>query len=117
MRKACERHSIDERSPFHSLPFVDLQKVLLEGPVGIPGALDFGLKEVAHAVGELDSRFKTEWPLELAEGLSAMVMGWRAYKDEQSLKTKEMELLRLYLESDCLSLWNVLGWLRNLSRS
>lgn len=117
LRKACERHSIDERSPLHSLPFVDLQKVLLEGPVGIPGALDFGLKEVAHAVGELDSQFKTEWPLELAEGLSAMVMGWRAYEDDQPLKTKEMELLRLYLESDCRSLWKVLGWLRSLSHS
>ena len=99
-------------APLRRLPWVDLQKVFLDGPVALPGALDYGLKSVAKALGEFDPQFMTHWLAGFDEGLQAMVMGWKAYQAADPLQTQEMRTLTGYLEADCKALWNILRWLR-----
>ena len=98
--------------PLRSLPWCDLQQVFLDGPVALPGALDYGLKSIAKALGEFDSQFTTQWPEGFDEGVQVMVMGWKAYQAANPSQTREMRTLSGYLEADCQALWNILRWLR-----
>ncbi|MCH7927502.1 MAG: ribonuclease H-like domain-containing protein, partial [Candidatus Dadabacteria bacterium] len=112
-RKVIERHSIDKNSPIHSLPWYDLLNVFNNGPASVPGAWGFGLKEVAKSLGKLYPQYNPEWPGDLDAGLTAMVMGWKAYENKKPLETIEMSNIKEYLEADCKALWNVLKWLRS----
>jgi uncharacterized protein len=112
-QRAADRHALPSDHPLRSLPWNDLQKVFLEGPAALPGALAYGLKGVASALGACAPAYATQWPGALDQGLSAMVMGWQAYRQPQPLETREFELLREYLGSDCAALHNILGWLRD----
>ena len=49
-QRVADRHQLAEDHPMRRLPWVNLQKVFLDGPAAIPGAQDFGLKTVARAV-------------------------------------------------------------------
>jgi hypothetical protein len=114
--RAAENHHLPPDHPLRNLPWVDLQKVLLDGPAAVPGAWGFGLKPVARAVGTLDSAFATQWPVELDVGSHAMVMGWEAYQAERPAESAEMQTLKQYLEADCQALWQILRWLRASAR-
>jgi hypothetical protein len=92
-----------------------LQRTFLNGPVALPGALAYGLKDIAAALGTYAPAFATHWPEELDEGLSAMVMGWKAYQQPEPLQSRELAVLRRYLEADCAALRNILQWLRSSS--
>jgi predicted RecB family nuclease len=111
-QRAADRHVLPADHPLRSLPWCDLQKILLDGPAALPGALAYGLKEVAAAVGVCAPAYVTQWPGDLDQGLNAMVMGWKAYQQPSPLETREFQLLREYLGSDCAALRNILGWLR-----
>lgn len=113
-RRAADRHQLPEEHPLRRLPWVDLQKVFLNGPGAVPGAWDYGLKTVAKALGELNPNFASQWPGDLNEGLQAMVMGWKAYETPNPAATEEMQILPQYLEADCKALWKVLSWLRTV---
>jgi uncharacterized protein len=112
--RASDRHAFPQGHPLRNLPWCDLHKVFVEGPVALPGTWDFTLKHVAKALGEVDARFATTWPGDLDKGLRAMVMGWEAYRKERPLESQEMDILKPYLEADCKALWHILKWLRNL---
>lgn len=112
VRRVVERHQLPPDHLLHRLPWFDLQKVLLDGPVALPGAWDFGLKAVAKALGTLDLAYVTHWPTDLDVGLHAMVMGWRAYQTVDPLNSQEMKLLAEYLGADCQALWHILRWLQ-----
>ena len=95
------------------LPWVNLQKVFLDGPAAaLPGVPDFGLKAVARALGALDPDFVSLWPEDLDEGQQAMVLGWKAYQAAEPPGTDEMMRITKYLEADCRAVWNILRWLR-----
>jgi hypothetical protein len=111
-RRAADRHALPVDHPLRHLPWCDLQKVFLDGPAALPGALGYGLKEVAAAAGVCSPAHATRWPSDLDQGLNAMVMGWKAYRQPSPLDTREFWLLREYLCSDCAALRNILGWLR-----
>ena len=108
-KRAAERLGLERLA---GLPWSDLQKPWHDGPIAAPGAWDFGLKSVAKALGQVSPDHRVEWPLELGAGLSAMVMGWRAYEQPEPLETKEMALIGEYLEVDCKAMWAVLSWMR-----
>jgi uncharacterized protein len=110
--RVAERHELPSDHLLRGLPWLDLQKVLLDGPAALPGAWDYSLKTVAGALGDLDPGLGTEWPADLDVGLHAMVMGWRAYETGDPMDSDDMGLLRRYLEADCQALWHVLRWLR-----
>ncbi len=112
-KRAAERHTLPDDHALRRLPWVDLQKAFLDGPGALPGALAFGLKSIAKALGDHESGYATAWPGTLDEGQKAAVMGWRAYEHPQPLDTSEMATLKEYLEADCQALWNVLRWLRS----
>jgi uncharacterized protein len=112
MGSLFKRHDLARDHPLRSLPWVDLQKPFHAGPVAIPGAWGFGLKEMATALGAHDAEHRVEWPGDLDAGLRAMVMGWRAYESLDPLETAEMKMLNTYLETDCKALWQMLRWLR-----
>lgn len=113
IRRASNRHDLADDHALRSLPWVDLQKdTFLGGPVGIPGAWVYKLKNVAKALGEYSAAYRVEWPGDLADGLRAMVMGWRAYQATKPLETFEMKTLIEYLETDCKALWTIMRWLR-----
>jgi uncharacterized protein len=112
-RQVADRHELALDHALRRLPWVDLQKVFLNGPAALPGAWGFGLKAVASALGALAPAYEVVWPGDLDAGLQAMVMGWRAYEVAKPLETREMELVREYLETDCLALWQILRWLRS----
>jgi len=111
-RRASGRHQIPIDHPLQSLPWYDLQKVFLKGPCCLPGALTYGLKEEAKALGKFNSEYDPQWPGDLDEGLLAMVMGWRAYEKADTLDSEEMSTLTKYLEADCKALWGILKWIR-----
>ena len=111
-QRVADRHQLAEDHPLRRLPWVNLQKVFLDGPAALPGALDFGLKTVARAVGELDPEFKSQWPEDLEAGQQAMLLGWQAYRTADPLKSKELNKVAEYLEVDCQAVWNILRWLR-----
>jgi uncharacterized protein len=113
-RRASDRHGLPQEHPLRRLPWVDLQKVFLDAPVGVPGAWTFQLKEIAKSLGKLDAQLDPGWPGELDQGLRAMVMGWKAYQGSVPPRwSKEMEQLKLYLEADCKALWKILQWMRS----
>jgi len=116
-RAAADRHALPEDHPLRHLPWCDLQKVFLDGPAALPGALAYGLKEVATALAACSPAHATAWPADLDQGLSAMVMGWKAYRQPSPLETHEFRLLRQYLGADCAATHNVLRWLRDSSRA
>ncbi len=95
-----------------TLPFYDLQEVVLNIPIALPDCWNFGLKSFATAIGSYNHEFKTDWPNELQSGLSAMCLGWSAFASEYPLESSEMQILSKYLRVDCLALYNVLRWLR-----
>lgn len=111
-RRAADRHQLPDDHTLRNLPWVDLQKAFLNGPGAIPGSWKYGLKKVAKSLGEYDTEYAVQWPGELDEGLTVMVMGWRAYEDPDPLLTPEMETIRRYLETDCRALQEILRWLR-----
>jgi uncharacterized protein len=113
-RRVSDRHGFPKEHLLRRLPWVDLQKVFLEAPVGVPGAWNFQLKEIARSLGRLDPELDPGWPGDLDRGLRAMVMGWRAYQAPVPPRwSKEMEQLKLYLEADCKALWKILQWMRS----
>lgn len=113
MGRACDRHGLGDDHPLRRLPWMDLHKgPFVGGPVGIPGALSYALKEIARALGIHDATYRVDWPGDLDAGLRAMVMGWRAYEAGSPLETSEMKTLTEYLEVDCKALWSILRWLR-----
>ncbi len=114
-RRAADRMALAPTDPLVNLPWVDLQRTFLNGPVALPGALAYGLKDIAAALGTYAPAFATHWPEELDEGLSAMVMGWKAYQQPEPLQSRELAVLRRYLEADCAALRNILQWLRSSS--
>lgn len=111
-RRAADRMALTPTDPLRHLPWYDLQKTMLNGPVALPGALAYGLKDIAAAVGLYAPDFATRWPDELDEGLNAMVMGWKAYQQPRPLQSQELAALHRYLEADCAALRNILLWLR-----
>jgi hypothetical protein len=114
-QRAADRHSFIE----HPLRTAvgRFTKVFTNGPTAVPGAWDFGLKDIAKALGTIDSDFATRWPEGLDQGQLAMVMGWKAYQAPQPLKSVEFDLLRQYLEQDCAALQRILAWLRKTAHS
>jgi len=112
-KSVAKRHQLANTHLFLNLPWYDLRKVFHDGPASIPGAWGFGLKEVAKSLAKLYPQYDPQWPGDLAEGLSAMVMGWKAYENEKPLETKELSIITEYLEADCKALWNVLKWVRS----
>ena len=111
-RRASDRQQFPDSHSLRNLPWCDLQKVFLNSPCSIPGAWNYGLKEVAKALGNVNPEFDPTWPGDLDAGLRAMVMGWKAYEATDPLRTEEMNTLSRYLEADCRALWNVLKWMR-----
>jgi predicted RecB family nuclease len=113
-QRAADRHSLPLEHPLRGLPWVDLHKVFTNGPTAVPGAWDFGLKDIAKALGSIDPDFTIRWPEGLDQGQRAMVMGWKAYQPPQPLKSVEFDLLLQYLEQDCAALQHILAWLRKV---
>jgi uncharacterized protein len=114
-RRAADRMGLAADHPVRGLPWYDLQQVFLNGPAALPGALAYGLKEIAAAAGRCDPRYATHWPDELDQGLNAMVLGWTAYRQPSPMQSPELALLHAYLEADCAALRNVLNWLRSVN--
>lgn len=110
--KAAGRHNFHKSNLLTQLPLFDLQKVFYDGPCALPGALAYGLKKVAQALGKMNPDLDPKWPDELDEGMTAMLIGWKAYKKANPLESDEMKLLNKYLEADCRALWMILRWLR-----
>ena len=108
-RNAAARHGLPILG---SLPWVDLQKPAHAIPLGLSGAWGYGLKEIAHALGQVSPGHRVDWPEGLADGLSASVMGWRMYEQPEPLQAPELGILSQYLEIDCKALWAVLSWMR-----
>jgi hypothetical protein len=111
-QRVVDRHQLIEEHSLRKLPWVNLQKVFLDGPAALPDALDFGLKSVAKALGKIDPNLRPLWSEDLEEGQLAMLMGWKAYHMANLLETREMKELVKYLEADCNALWKILRWLR-----
>jgi hypothetical protein len=110
---AADTHELPADYALRRLPWCDLNKIFLDGPAALPGCLNTKLKHVAKALATLDLQYDPSWPEELAEGLGAMVMGWKAYANPNPLECMEMKCLREYLAADCRALWQILRWLRS----
>lgn len=112
-RHIYERHELPNEHPIRNLPWVDLQKSFYNGKICVPGAWEYGLKEIAQALNKYNDKFESQWPSDLYDGLQAMVMGWFAYTKDDVFNSDEMKLLIKYLEMDCKALFNILSWLRS----
>lgn len=113
-QRAARRHGFPVDHALRNLPWFDLEsKIALKAPIALPGAWDDRLKSVARALAQLDPSYSPQWPEDLDEGKSAMVMGWRAYQDRRPLETAEMSLLATYLQADCRALQAILSWMRS----
>ncbi len=112
-RRAASRLDLPEDYAFRQLPWVDLQRIYMRTPCGVPGAWSYGLKAVAKALGKLDAAYDPQWAGDLDSGLGAMVMGWKAYGNSRPTTCDEMKILKQYLEADCKALWCILRWMRD----
>lgn len=110
--RASDRHRFSESHPLRRLPWCDLQRGFLKGPIGLPGLWNYQLKAVSKAVGRLRPDLAPQWPGDLDQGLRAMVMGWKAYQAPQPLESAEIQTIAQYLEADCRAVWGILAWLR-----
>jgi len=111
LRRACDRHGLAPSHMLRTLPWYDIQKeVFLAEPVGIPGALGYGLKEVASALGLV------KWPGDLDDGLGASVAGWKAYQTDGPPNSIHMNIVKEYNEVDCKALHELVRWLRRPTR-
>lgn len=115
LRRAADRHGKPNNHVWRRLPWYDLQKeVFYREPMGVPGAWDYGLKEIAAALHNYNAAFGIVWPGNLDDGLRAMVMGWKAYQRADSVSSQEMQTIIEYNEVDCKAIWKILGFLRTL---
>ena len=105
-KHAAERHGLKWLA---DLPWVDLQVPFHDGPIALPGAWGFGIKEIATS---LPPEYKVKWPDGLGVGLAAMVAGFAAYEQPEPEATPEMKLLGEYLKVDVIATGQILRWLR-----
>lgn len=106
---AAERHNLKW---LDELPWVDLQEPFHAGPIALPGAWGFGIKEIATS---LPSEYRVKWPDGLGVGLAAMVAGFAAYEQPEPKSTPEMKLLGEYLKVDCIATGQILRWMRKVA--
>jgi uncharacterized protein len=111
--RASDRHRLPASHPLQRLPWFDLQKEFLRGPIGLPGSWNYRLKDVSRAIHRLCPHLDLQWPGDLDQGLQAMVMGWKAYQAPNAAESPEMATIEQYLEADCRALWGILNWLRS----
>lgn len=111
-RRAADRQDWEDEHPLRNLPWVDLQSAVRGGPLCLPDMWGYGLKEVSSSLSEFALEYGQEWPEGVAEGLRAMVVGWRAYEQEDPVQSTEMQEIEQYLEVDCHALERILTWLR-----
>lgn len=111
-RQAADRHGLPNDHLLRRLPLVDLQRVYLSAGCAIPNVWSAGLKAVAHGLGVVEPCRTTEWPVEMTQGASPMVLGWQAYAADDPHSSEQMRYLKTYLEMDCKALWRVLVWMR-----
>lgn len=97
------------------LPWLDLRQAILDIPIGLPGAWNFGLKSIAYALAVHAPDYGIKWPDGLGDGASAAVVGWRMYESLDALRTREYDLLSKYLEADCKAMERALAWMRMTS--
>lgn len=115
LRRAANRHRKRSDHLWRRLPWFDLEKKVFHAePIGVPGAWNFKLKEIAGALNEYDANCDLVWPGNLDDGLRAMVMGWKAYQQPNPIASKEMQTIIEYNEVDCKAIWKILNWLRAL---
>ena len=109
------RHGEDANWP--ELAWYDfLNRVMLEEPVVIDGALSFGLKAVANAL-YANNLTETSWGDSQIDGLGAMVGAWRCDEEARAmgLSMPDMPLMAdiiHYNEIDCKVMMELLRYLR-----
>ena len=108
-KHAAERHGLPWLA---DLPWTDLQVPFHQGPICLPNAWGFGIKEIASA---LPPEYRVAWPDGLGLGLSAMVAGFNAYEQPEPKETPEMKILGDYLKVDCIATGKILQWMRKVA--
>lgn len=116
-RGMCDRHALPENHPLRRLPWFDLHEAFAySAGAALPGAWRFGLKPTCQALAKLDPQYDPHWPADLKDGLTAQVMGWAAYQQENPFSSLEMQLITQYLPCDCNGLYQVDRWMINNHR-
>lgn len=103
------RHSNNRISDSH-ISFYDLNKVFINEPVTVHGALDFSLKSVAKALNKhklIESVWDTSSPC--SNGLNAMILANNLYEKNPRDVDQEpiMKEIIYYNEIDCKVLWEI----------
>ena len=112
---ARARHGEDANWP--ELAWYDfLNRVMLEEPVVIDGALSFGLKAVANAM-HANNLIDTNWGDSQVDGLGAMVGAWRCDEEAKAMSVSMPEIPLMvdivhYNEIDCKVMMELLRYLR-----
>ena len=90
--------------------FYDLNKVFVNEPITIKGALDFSLKTIAKALKE-NNLIESFWDTEskCSNGLNAMIMANNLYllKKDNIINDNVMKEIIHYNEIDCKVLWEI----------
>ena len=106
-----------ERADWPELGWYDFyQKVMLEEPIVVRGALGFGLKAVANAMHSHDL-IETDWADSPIDGLGAMVGAWRCDEKAQKMgmpmtSLPLMDEIVRYNEVDCKVMMEIVRYLR-----
>jgi predicted RecB family nuclease len=108
------RHSNNRISDSH-ISFYDLNKVFINEPVTVHGALDFSLKSVAKALNKhklIESVWDTSSPC--SNGLNAMILANNLYEKNPSDIDQEpiMKEIIYYNEIDCRVMWEIHNLIR-----
>lgn len=108
------RHSNKKISDSH-ISFYDLNKVFINEPVTVRGALDFSLKTIAKALNKhqlIDSVWDTSSPC--SNGLNAMILANNLYEKNPIDVDQEpiMKEIIYYNEIDCKVMWEIHNLIR-----
>ncbi len=101
--------------PDSNISFYDLNKVFVNEPVTVNGALDFSLKTIAKALNKhqlIDSVWDTSSPC--SNGLNAMILANNLYEKNPKDVDQEpiMKEIVYYNEIDCKVMWEIHNLIR-----
>ena len=93
----------------------DLYKIVESGPFVVRGCKNFKLKSYIKAMSEMSLIPVTIPPESCDNGMDAMIMAWKYYKDENQdkmIKEQNMKNIIAYNEFDCTSLYHILTFMQ-----
>jgi ATP-dependent Lon protease len=109
-------HAIARHGNIWRMPnLVDFCRIMTDEPILVRGAYNFSLKTVAKAMYK-HGMINVIWGNDMADGASAMFLGWREYTNKQYQKIEESHVIQKIMEYnriDCETMYEIIKYFQH----